>query len=135
MKVITYVHFPGECEEAINFYKDSLNGEIVQMSRMGDSKMEVAETLKQKIMHARLKVGDDEIYMSDTFEPASITKGNNVSISLDIESPDKMEKMFNKLASGGTIKMPLQDTFWGAKFGMLVDKFGINWMMNCELKK
>jgi PhnB protein len=135
MKVITYVHFPGDCEEAINFYKDSLNGEIVQMSRMGDSKMEVAEPLKKKIMHARLKVGEDEIYMSDTFEPNSLTKGNNVSISLDIESPDKMEKMFNQLSLGGTVKMPMQDTFWGAKFGMLVDKFGINWMMNCELKK
>jgi len=58
-----------------------------------------------------------------------------VSLSLDVENVDKMEKLFQKMSEGGTVKMPLQDTFWGAKFGMFIDKFGIHWMMNCETKK
>ena len=135
MKVITYLQFAGECENAINFYKEALNAEVVQMSRMGDSNKEVPEQLKNKIMHASIKVDETEIFMSDTFAPESISQGNNVSLSLDVDNVEKMDKLFNKLSSGGSVKMPLQDTFWGARFGMLVDKFGIHWMMNCELKK
>jgi len=67
MKLITYLTFAGECENALNFYKDCLNGKILQMSRMGDSQMEVAEPLKNKIMHARLEFEDNILYMSDTF--------------------------------------------------------------------
>jgi PhnB protein len=135
MKVIAYLHFPGDCEAAIKFYKDCLNAEIIQMSRMGESQMEIAESLKTKIMHARLKIDDNLIYMSDTFAPETLIKGNNISLSLEIENLEKINQLFNKLAEGGHIKMPLQDTFWGARFGMLEDKFGINWMLNCELKK
>ena len=135
MKLITYLTFAGECENALNFYKECLNGEILQMSRMGESKMEVAEPLKNKIMHARLQFDDNILYMSDTFAPDSVTQGNNVSLSLDIDNVEKMDKLFSKMSEGGTVKMPLQDTFWGAKFGMFIDKFGIHWMMNCEAKK
>lgn len=135
MKLIAYVHFAGECEEALNFYKETLGGTILQLSRMGDSPMDVAETLKKKIMHARLQLGESVLYMSDTFDNNSIKQGNNVSLSLDLDEPAELDSLFAKLAVGGAIKMPVQDTFWGARFGMLVDKFGIDWMMNCELKK
>ena len=135
MKLITYLTFGGQCEEALNFYKTALGGEILQVSRMGDSPMEVAPNLKNKIMHARLQLGENVLYMSDTFDPAALKPGNNVSLSLDIPDPVKLEELFNKLSAGGTIKMPLQDTFWAARFGMFIDKFGIHWMMNCELKK
>lgn len=134
MQLITYVTFPGNCEEALNFYKEALGGEILQVSLMGDGQMEVPENLKDKVMHARLQIGDSVLYMSDTFEPASVKQGNNVSLSLEIEDTGKLETLFNKLSSGGTMKMPLDDTFWGARFGMFTDKFGIHWMMNCQLK-
>ena len=135
MQLITYVSFAGNCEEALNFYKEALGGEILQISKMGEGPMEVPEHVKGKIMHARLQIGENVLYMSDTFDPSSIIQGNNVSLSLQPESLDQTENLFNKLSAGGTVKMPLQDTFWGARFGMFIDKFGIHWMLNCELKK
>jgi len=135
MQLITYVNFAGNCEEALNFYKEALGGEILQISHMGDGQMEVPEHVKGKVMHARLKIGENVLYMSDTFDPSSVVQGNNISLSLQPETVTQTEDLFNKLSAGGTVKMPLQDTFWGARFGMFVDKFGIHWMLNCELKK
>ena len=135
MQLITYVNFAGNCEEALNFYKEALSGEILQISHMGDGQMEVPEHVKGKVMHARLKIGENVLYMSDTFDPSSIIQGNNVSLSLQPETIAQTEDLFNKLSAGGTVKMPLEDTFWGARFGMFTDKFGIHWMINCELKK
>src|SRR5829696_3432215 len=135
MQLITYVTFAGKCEEAINFYKETLGAEIIHISHMGDGQMKVPEILKDKVMHARLQIGESVLYMSDTFEPSSVKQGNNVSLSLQIEDTTQLENLFSKLSAGGTVKMPLEDTFWGARFGMLTDKFGIHWMMNCQLKK
>jgi PhnB protein len=135
MKLITYLTFAGQCEEALNFYKETLGAELLQISYMGEGQMEVPETVKGKVMHARLRIGENVLFMSDTFDPASLVQGNNVSLTLEIENLDQLEKLFNGLSANGKIKMPLQDTFWGARFGMFVDKFGIHWMMNCELKK
>ena len=135
MQLITYVTFAGNCEEAINFYKETLGAEVLLINRMGEGPMEVPEHVKGKIMHARLKIGENVLYMSDTFDPSAIVQGNNISLSLQPESLDQTENLFNKLSAGGTVKMPLQDTFWGARFGMFIDKFGIHWMLNCELKK
>jgi PhnB protein len=135
MQLITYVTFAGVCEEALNFYKEVLDGEILQISHMGDGQMEVPEHVKGKVMHARLKVGENVLYMSDTFDPSSIVQGNNMSLSLQPDTIAETEDLFARLSAGGTIKMALQDTFWGARFGMFIDKFGIHWMLNCELKK
>ena len=135
MQLITYVNFAGNCEEALNFYKEALNGELLQISHMGEGPMEVPEHVKGKVMHARLKVGENVLYMSDTFDPASVMQGNNMSLSLQPDSLAETEDLFNKLSAGGTVKMPLQDTFWGARFGMFIDKFGVHWMLNFELKK
>ena len=135
MELITYVNFAGNWEEAFNFYKEALDAEILQISHMGDGQMEVPEHVKGKVMHARLKIGENVLYMSDTFDPSSVVQGNNISLSLQPETVTQTEDLFNKLSAGGTVKMPLQDTFWGARFGMFVDKFGIHWMLNCELKK
>jgi PhnB protein len=135
MELIAYVSFAGNCEEALNFYKEVLGGEIIQLSHMGDGKMEVPEILKDKVMHARLQIGQSVLYMSDTFDPSAIKQGNNISLSLQMDDTTQLEKLFNKLSAGGTVKIPLEDTFWGARFGMLTDKFGIHWMLNCQLKK
>jgi len=135
MQLITYVSFGGNCEEAINFYKEAIGAEVMMISKMGDSPMEVPPTLKDKIMHARLQIGENVLYMSDTFDPSALVQGNNVSLSIQIDDTAKLEKLFKDLSAGGTIKMPLEDTFWGARFGMFTDKFGIHWMLNCELKK
>lgn len=135
MQLITYVTFAGNCEEALNFYKEALNGEVLQISYMGDGKYEVPEHVKGKVMHARLKIGENVLYMSDTFDPSSVVQGNNVSLSLQPDNLAQTDELFNKLSAGGTIKMPLADAFWGARFGMFVDRFGIHWMLNCELSE
>ena len=82
-----------------------------------------------------LQIGENELYMSDTFDPSSINPGNNVSLSIQADDTTQLEKLFNSLSSGGKVTMPLADAFWGARFGMFIDKFGIHWMMNCDLKK
>ena len=135
MKLITYLTFAGNCEEALNFYKQTLNGEIVHVSYMGEGQMEVPESVKGKVMHARLKFGENELYMSDTFDPSTLKQGSNVSLSLQPDNLAEAETVFNDLSVGGKVIMPMQDTFWGARFGMFTDKFGIQWMVNCELKK
>lgn len=135
MKLITYLTFAGNCEEALNFYKQALGAEVLHLSYMGEGEMEIPENLNGKVMHARLKIGDNELYMSDNFDPSSIKQGNNVSLSLNTDNISQTENLFNRLSEGGSVITPLQDTFWGARFGMFTDKFGIHWMMNCELKK
>ena len=94
MQLITYVTFAGNCEEALNFYKEVLDGEVLQISKMGEGSMEVPEQVKGKIMHARLKIGENVLYMSDTFDPASIIQGNNVSLSLQPETIAQTEDLF-----------------------------------------
>jgi PhnB protein len=135
MKLTPYVHFGGNAEDALNFYAGALDGTVQQLSRYGDSPMQSDEEWKQKIMHARLVFDDNTIMISDSFKGQPVTTGGNVQLSIDVEDLARLETVFRKFAAGGTITMDLQDTFWGARFGMLKDKFGISWMFNCELKK
>ena len=135
MQLIPYIHFEGNAEEALNFYKDALGGEIIMLSRYKDSPMPVDEDYKEKVIHARLKFGDNLIMMSDTFKGKTVSTDGNIQLSVEVEDENKMDEVFNKLAEGGKVTMPLARQFWGAKFGMLVDKYGVAWMFNHEEKK
>jgi PhnB protein len=135
MHIITYIHFPGEAEAAINFYKEVLGAELIMISKMGDGPMEVPPHLKDKIMHARLKIGDSILYLSDTFDESKIVKGTNAALSVHVDTPAEVDSLFAELSEGGQATMPPSDVFWGSRFSMLTDKFGIHWMVNCELKK
>lgn len=135
MKLFPYVNFRGNCEEALNFYKEALSGEIVQLGRYGESPMKSPEDIKDKIIHARLQFGDALIMASDVMNERPINSGDNISLSVECDNDQQIEEVFSKMAAGGKITMPLQEQFWGAKFGMLTDKFGIHWMLNCEKKK
>ncbi|MEO9885558.1 MAG: VOC family protein [Balneola sp.] len=128
-----YLFFQGNCEEAITFYKNCLGGELA-VQRFGDTEMPVEESYKDKIMHAELTIGDLKIMFSDGAPHKEITSGDNIQLNLGFDDEEELEKVFKKLAEGGTITMPLEVTFWQAKFGMLVDKFGVRWMVNCSLK-
>jgi len=132
MQLVAYLSFPGNCEEAINFYKDALDGKVLQKSTMGDSPMEVPPHLANKIMHARLEFGGNLLFMSDTFDPSTITKGNTIGLSLNFEKTKEFDEVWKKLSAGGSIKMPPDKTYWAARFGMLTDKYGVNWMLNQE---
>jgi PhnB protein len=136
MKLNPYLNFAGNAEEVLNFYKDALNGEIEMVSRYGESPMPCDDDYKQKIMHARLKFGNDNILMlSDAMKGRPVSTNGNIQLSIGTHDEEKTTKIFDALSAGGTVVMPLAKQFWGATFGMLKDKFGVDWMLNCEEKK
>jgi PhnB protein len=134
MELTPYLHFEGNTEEVLSFYKDALDGEIVMISRYKDGPMQVDEDWKDKIMHARLKFGKSTLMLSDGPKGFKTTVSGNIQLSIEVDDESKMEGIFNKLAEGGKITMPLQKQFWGSTFGMLTDKFGTGWMLNHEDK-
>lgn len=135
MKLFPYIHFAGNAEEALNFYAEALSGEIFQLGRYGESPMPVDDDYKNKIIHSRLKFDDNIIMISDTFKGNQVSTNGNIQLSVEVEDPAKIDQVFNRMAEGGKITMPLAKQFWGATFGMLQDKFGVSWMFNCEEKK
>ena len=136
MKLNPYLHFEGNAEEVLNFYINALGGEVEMLSRYKDSPMPSDEDYKDKIMHARYVFGDGNILMiSDSSKGDIVSTNGNIQLSVEIADPVEIENVFNKMAEGGTVTLPISEQFWGAKFGMLKDKFGISWMFNCQLKK
>ncbi|MEO6612884.1 MAG: SRPBCC domain-containing protein [Chitinophagaceae bacterium] len=141
-RVTTYLNFPGKTEEAFNFYKKVFGGEFtgVGLRRFGDIEMPAEipaldEDTKKLIIHAELTIIAGHVLMA-TDSPESmgfkLEKGNNMHINIEPETKEETKKLFNALAEGGTITMPLEDMFWGAYFGTCTDKYGINWMFNCS---
>ena len=135
--VNVYLTFEGNCEEAFNFYKKVFGNEFLMMSRFNEMpespEYSVAESDKNRIMHVTLPIGGDTVLMgSDTASNhgPELVVGNNFSISISPDSKADADKYFKALANGGKVTMPMQDAFWGSYFGMLTDKFGINWMIN-----
>jgi PhnB protein len=138
-----YLNFNGNCKEAFDFYKSVFGGEFPYVGTFGEMPPSpemppMPEEMKSRIMHISLPISKETILMgSDTMEgfgPA-LQQGNNYSISINTATKEETERLYNGLSEGGEIKMPLNETFWGAYFGMFVDKFGIHWMVNCELEK
>lgn len=142
MKTInTYLNFDGNCEAAFLFYQSVFGGEFNFIGRFSEipasEEYKVPDADKNKIMHVSLPVGDTILMGSDVggeWSP-SFKKGNNYSISITASSKAEALELFEKLSSGGQITMPMADTFWGDFFGMLVDKFGINWMISFNEKE
>jgi len=133
MQLIPYLTFNGNCEEALHFYETVFNGEITSVNRYEGAPMPMPPGYENKILHASLQFEGNTIMLCDAMPGSDYTPGNNYSLSVNIPQVITMDALFYKLAQGGTITMPLQDTFWGARFGMIKDKFGMNWMFNCDL--
>jgi PhnB protein len=133
-----YFAFNGNCEAAFNFYKSVFGGEFRQISKFGDMPpqpgQELTEDMKNRVLHVSLPISSETILMGSDSNPAmgEVTFGQNLSISAGTKSKEEADKIFNGLAAGGNITMPIGDTFWGAYFGMLTDKFGIIWMVNYD---
>lgn len=137
--VNAYLNFNGQCEEAFNFYRSVFGGDFPMVSKFGDMPPQegmapMSEELKNRVMHITLPISEETILMgSDTMPGIHDHKvGNNISLSINTESREEAEKIFNGLSAGGKVTMPLEDTFWGAYFGMWTDKFGIYWMVNYD---
>lgn len=129
-----YLNFDGNTREAMTFYQKCLDAKL-SLQTFGDAKMDVPKGGEERIVHARLEKGNAIIMASDTQPGMQFTQGNNFSISIDCESSAEIDKLFKAFGAGGNVTMPLQDTFWNARFGMLTDKFGVNWMFNYELPR
>jgi PhnB protein len=127
-----YLLFNGDCEAAMRFYEKSLGGKLEAMFTHEGTPMEkmVPAEWRKKIIHACLKVGDNVLMASDC-PPDRYVKPQGFSVNLDFKSPAEAEGAFNALAENGSVQMPLQQTFWAAKFGMVTDRFGTPWMINC----
>ena len=132
--IIPYLNFDGNTREAMEFYKKCTGGTL-DIQTFGDAKIPGPPGSESRVMHARLAGGSAELMASDTMPGHQFTKGNNIHVSVQCDTVEEIDRMFKAFSEGATVTMPLADQFWGAKFGMLIDKFGVNWMFNCYLKQ
>lgn len=132
MSLSTYLTFDGNCRDAFEFYRSVFGGDFHVLSTFADgpADVEVAESEKNKVMHVSLPIGDSVLMGSDnsSYGPA-LQVGNNFSLSASAESRVQGDQLLAALSAGGTVTMPMEETFWGAYFGMCTDQFGINWMV------
>ena len=142
-RVSTYLNFVRNTEEAFMFYQSVFGGEFLGgINRMGDvppqeGSPQMKEEDKKFVMHVALPIlGGHMLMGTDAPESMgfSLTAGNNVYINLEPDTLEETTELFNALSLGGKVGMPLQKMFWGAHFGSCTDKFGIQWMFNCEVK-
>jgi PhnB protein len=133
MKLNTYLHFNGNCEEALNFYVKALGAKPVMMLRYSEAPVacETSKELQQKIMHGRITIGDNVIMASDA-PPERFMAQAGFSINIGVDTPEEAERLFKALSEKAEICMPIAETFWAQRFGMLKDQFGVPWMVNCE---
>lgn len=136
-----YLTFNGNCREAFDFYKSVFGGDLSDVSTFGemppqDGMPPISDEMKDLLMHVSLPISKETVLMgSDTggeWAP-DLKVGNNFSISVSADNADEVDRLFEALAVEGKVTMPLDKTFWGSYFGMLTDKFGINWMVSSQL--
>jgi len=133
MKVETSLHFNGQCEAAFKFYEQRLGGKLEFLLKWGESPLagQVPPEWQDKVVHARLKLGGADLLGGDVL-PRDYRQPQGFSVTLGMNDPRTAEQTFAALADGGSIKMPLQKTFWAPLYGFVVDRFGIPWEVNCE---
>ncbi len=132
MQLTPYLTFDATCEEALRFYAKHLGGEFRIIQRFGDAPGEIPEVLKDRVLHAQFRSGGMYFMASDAM-PGDDVKAGNITLSLDLKNADQQTRIFNAFADGGKVTMPLEATFWKARFGMVIDRFGIPWMLNHNL--
>jgi PhnB protein len=136
-----YLTFNGNCEEAFNFYKSVFGGEFRQISKFKDMPPMPGQALSaeagEKILHVSLPISNETILMGSDANPGmgAVNIGQHLSLSVGVDSKEEADKIFYGLSATGKITMPIQDTFWGAYFGMLADKYGFIWMVNYDYPK
>lgn len=133
MQISPYLSFDGNCEEAFRFYEELLRGKIVMMMTNGESPVaeHVPAKFHNRIMHARMYIGDEVLMGSDCPED-NCSKPAGFCVSIVVDTPEEADRIFEKLADGGNVQMPIEETFWAVRFGMATDRFGTPWMVNCE---
>ena len=133
MEMTPYLSFNGQCEEAFTFYEHCLGARLGPIFRYAGTPLadQVPADWQDKVMHASLTIGD-QMLMGGDVAPDRYEQPRGFSLSLQIKSTIEAERVFHELSKGGKIGMPLEETFWAARFGMVVDRFAIPWLINCE---
>ncbi len=136
LKIIPYLTFNGNCKEAFALYQQVLGGELFSLSYADAPAAACVPTdapNKDKIMHTRLTVGDFSLMASDCPPHQPFSKIQGISVSLNVDSVAEAERLFHGLSAGGSVHMALGKTFWAERFAMFEDRFGVAWMVNCEI--
>jgi len=135
MQMQPYLSFKGDCEAAFTFYAQCLGGQLESIFRYGGSPLEhqVPAEWSNKVMHASVTIGGQTLAGADV-APDAYENPKGFSLSLNMANVADAERIFGALAEGGRILMPLEQTFWAVRFGMIVDRFGIQWLINCEAR-
>jgi PhnB protein len=133
MQINPYLNFNGTCDAAFNFYAQALGGKVVYKMTYGESPMakDMPPELQSQLIHVRLVVGANVLMGSDC-PPGRYEEAKGITISISVDTVEEAERVFAALSEKATIFMPIQETFWALRFGMLTDQFGIPWMINCE---
>jgi PhnB protein len=133
MKLNPYLIFNGNCAEAFTFYEQCLGGKIATMTKYSETPAakQMPPDAQDKIIHALLVVDGHDLMGADA-PPEHYEKMAGSSVCLNVDKPADAERIFQALAENGSVRMPMAKTFWAARFGMLVDRFGIPWLINCE---
>jgi PhnB protein len=133
MQVNPYLSFKGDCEAAFTLYERCLGGQLGGIVRYAGSPMadQVPADWQDKVMHGSVILGDQELMGADV-APDHYEQPKGFSLSIQIKDTADAERIFHELARGGNVVMPLEKTFWAERFGVLVDRFGIQWQINCE---
>ena len=133
MQVNPYLSFSGQCEAAFKFYEQCLGGQLGPIFRYGGTPLadQVPADWQDKVMHGSLTIGE-LVLMGGDVAPDRYEEPQGFSLSLQIKSTSEAERIFHELGKDGKVAVPLEKTFWAARFGMLVDQFGIPWLINCE---
>ena len=136
MTVTPYLIFNGDCEEALNFYAKAFPGEVKNLMRFEEVPLDHITVDRKKIMHAVFEAKGFRMMASDSgYDDPSLKDSGVVHLSVDLDNTWEQDRIFDALSQGGKITMALHDSFWGARFGMLTDKFGVKWMFNVEKKQ
>jgi len=137
--VNAYLTFNGNCEEAFNFYKSIFGGEFAFISKFSempeDPKFKLTEEEKNRVLHCSFPISEHTVLMgSDTGGDwaSDFAIGTNVSISINTDSKEEADRLFNSLSAGGKVIFPIRDTFWDSYFGSFTDKFGVQWMVSFD---
>ncbi len=133
MQVSVHLTFNGNCREAMELYCKLMNGEILAMTTFGETPagQDVPEDWQGKVVHATMSLGDITVATAD-IPPDRYQSSQGFNMFIEIENPDEASQVFARLAEGGEVQMPIQETFWAKRFGVVLDRFGIPWEVNCS---
>lgn len=133
MQLHPYLFFNGQCEAAFQFYEKCLGGKITAKMTYGESPMaeQASPELQNKVMHTQMVFGGQELMGADA-PPEMFEKPQGFYVMLYFKNPAEAEQIYQALSEGGTIRMPLQETFWASRFAMFIDRFDTPWMINCD---